>query len=212
MLHPGEVARLARAIAVGALAPLFLFSPGQAAAGDTATCRTAYGKTACGYSCAEGYGEVRCARTPAGVCRAEYGKVTCWDPPPRERRTRSRQRGREPGRAPPHAPSTARAECTSAYGSTACGFGCTAAYGQIACAQTPQGVCHAAYGQVVCWDPPAWARRRAAAEAPRCLDAYGQIACGYGCASGYGQVRCAQTPGGSCWAAVGQIACYEPEG
>jgi hypothetical protein len=109
-----------------------------------AECRTAYGTTACGYHCEAAYGEVRCARTAAGVCVAAYGEVTCWDPEPR----RSRYRRGE------------RARCLPAYGTVACGFGCVAAYGEVRCARTAQGTCSAAYGQVTCWDPEPRRRRR----------------------------------------------------
>jgi hypothetical protein len=104
-----------------------------------AGCRTAYGTTACGYHCVAAYGEVRCARTAAGVCAAAYGQVACWDPP------RSSRRGGSAGGE--------RAQCVPAYGTIACGYGCVAAYGEVRCAQTPQGTCSAAYGQVTCWDP-----------------------------------------------------------
>jgi hypothetical protein len=107
-----------------------------------AECRTAYGATACGYHCEAAYGQVRCARTAAGVCAAAYGQVTCWDPP----RSSRRERG-------------ARAQCLPAYGTVACGYGCVAAYGEVRCAATPQGTCSAAYGQVTCWDPEPRRRR-----------------------------------------------------
>jgi hypothetical protein len=106
-------------------------------------CRTAYGTTECGYHCVAAYGDVRCARTPAGVCAAAYGQLTCWDPPRSSRRARGE-----------------RAQCVPAYGTVACGYGCVAAYGEVRCAQTPQGTCSAAYGQVTCWDPEVRRRRR----------------------------------------------------
>ena len=109
-----------------------------AARADEPTCTSAYGTTACGYDCVAAYGQVKCAATPAGVCAAASGEVTCWDPPRRHGRFRRR-----------HQP---KASCTSAYGTTACGYGCVAAYGEVRCASTPGGVCNAAYGEVTCSD------------------------------------------------------------
>lgn len=47
--------------------------------GPQATCKSAYGQTACGYDCVAAYGEVRCASSPSGRCVAEYGRITCSD-------------------------------------------------------------------------------------------------------------------------------------
>lgn len=55
-----------------------------------ARCITRHGKTVCGYSCVAKYGQVKCASTPRGVCKAAYGRVTCWDPkrlPPKSPKT-----------------------------------------------------------------------------------------------------------------------------
>lgn len=108
------------------LTALNLTSPSQA------ECKSAYGLTACGFACVAAYGEVKCARTPQGVCTSAYGKLTCWDPQPE--------------------PSPQAATCLKRYGEVACGYGCKAAYGQVRCASRPQGVCKAAYGRVVCSD------------------------------------------------------------
>lgn len=40
-------------------------------------CLSKYGKTVCGYGCVAGYGEVKCATRPGGVCQAAYGEITC---------------------------------------------------------------------------------------------------------------------------------------
>ncbi|TNF34437.1 MAG: hypothetical protein EP329_07250 [Deltaproteobacteria bacterium] len=42
-------------------------------------CKSAYGKTACGYSCVAAYGDVRCASDPSGRCVAAHGTITCSD-------------------------------------------------------------------------------------------------------------------------------------
>ncbi|MBT3224212.1 MAG: hypothetical protein HN348_34525 [Proteobacteria bacterium] len=99
-----------------------------------AECRSAYGMTACGYNCVDAYGQLACASTPNGICKAAYGRVTCFQ---------VRERAPTSNLWPPQ-------ECMSAYGTTACGYNCKAAYGQVACASVPYGQCQAAYGEVVC--------------------------------------------------------------
>lgn len=42
-----------------------------------AECRTAFGKTACGYDCTVAFGDVKCARHPGGRCEVAFGKITC---------------------------------------------------------------------------------------------------------------------------------------
>ena len=111
---------------------------------EKAECISGYGELACGYSCVAEYGQVACAQTPAGLCQAESGKVTCWDPP--------REAAWSPAYCEPVVPDPP-ATCKSAYGQTVCGYRCVAEYGQVACAQTPRGVCEAAFGKVTCWDP-----------------------------------------------------------
>jgi hypothetical protein len=46
-----------------------------------ARCKSSHGAIACGYGCVAAHGQVKCAQTPHGVCKAAYGKITCWDPP-----------------------------------------------------------------------------------------------------------------------------------
>jgi len=203
---------------------LGLLAPTLAHAQQQPECTSAFGQTVCGYHCESAYGELRCAQTPWGRCKAAYGKVVCGD----GASWLTWRRGPVP-----------RVECKAAYGEIACGYKCEAAYGQVRCAQTPEGRCESAYGQVTCWDPPAGAQRgpahgarhpvrpvhpragqqratpRAAAPAtswpePTCRSAYGETACGYHCTAAYGQVRCAQTPHGQCKAAYGEVTCWDP--
>ncbi len=100
------------------------------------------------------------------------------------------------------------AECKSAFGKTACGYHCTAGFGDVQCSETYSGACIAAFGRVLCWDPP-WRYRRLACEMEpaRCLAAFGDVACGYDCTSGFGEVRCSPRPGGRCEAANGHVTC-----
>jgi hypothetical protein len=102
--------------------------------------------------------------------------------------------------------------CLAQYGQTACGHHCVANFGQVRCAQTPFGTCSSGAGTVACWDPPPVVRQvlRERTPRPACVANYGQIACGYECASGFDQVQCAQTPFGACKADAGKIVCGDP--
>jgi hypothetical protein len=99
-------------------------------------CKSAFGKTACGYHCIANFGQVKCAQTPQGACKAQFGQVVCWDPPKSARRGNQEQ-----------------AECKAQFGKIACGYDCVANFGQVKCAQTPEGICKAHAGKVECWDP-----------------------------------------------------------
>ncbi len=104
-----------------------------------AECKSDYARVACGYHCASGLGQVACAQSPAGVCRAFYGGVTCWDPPlPLVYASGA-------GLPPP--------ECREGHGKVACGYHCKVGLNGVRCAQTPDGFCHRDLGGVVCWDP-----------------------------------------------------------
>ena len=46
----------------------------------------------------------------------------------------------------------------------------------------------------------------------QCKSAYGTTVCGYHCVAAYGEVRCAQTPAGSCTAEYGNVTCWDPSG
>jgi len=152
-------------------------------------CLTAFGQTACGYSCAAASGEVRCAATPAGVCQGASGGVVCFDPPAGGFRL-------------------PRAACLTSSGATACGYGCQAAGTDVKCAQTPYGLCVADFGRVDCWDPPALPATPALVAIPaQCVRDFGSLACGWGCVAEAGQVRCSQVPGGRCRLDVGRLVC-----
>jgi hypothetical protein len=102
---------------------------------DDSECRSAFGKTACGYHCTAAYGDVQCSDTYSGACLAAFGQVVCWDPPRRYRRL---------------ARDTDPAQCLAAYGQIACGYGCESGYGEVSCSPRPGGTCQAAYGHVTC--------------------------------------------------------------
>lgn len=157
---------------------------------QTATCKTDYGKTECGFDCVADYGVVRCAQTPAGACKADFGQVLCNDP----------------DRYSPGMPSMT---CKADYGTIACGYDCVADYGVVRCAQSPAGACKADYGKVVCGDPEHYV---SGMPSMSCKAEYGTIACGYQCVAEYGVVRCAKTPQGRCVASAGQVTCWDGEG
>ncbi|MBX7097226.1 MAG: hypothetical protein K1X89_05925 [Myxococcaceae bacterium] len=175
--------------------------------GQQAQCLSKYGKTVCGYGCVADYGLIKCAETPQGVCKADSGKITCWDPPGFRGQQPYAPALPEPGRFGGGRP--AGANCVTEYGKTACGFSCVANAGQVACAQTPYGACVSNYGKVQCWDPPASHCVQGSAKA-QCISDYGKLACGYACVSAYGQLACAESPQGACRAEYGKLVCWDP--
>ncbi len=60
------------------------FDPPQAfhTAAPKAQCVAAYGQITRGYHCTSAYGQTRCAQSPGGFCRAEYGDIQCFEPRP----------------------------------------------------------------------------------------------------------------------------------
>lgn len=83
-ISPEALATLQAVVASGALAhptgrPVVHAPIGRAhqPAQSSAPCKTAYGKTACGYGCVVSYGEVYCAQYPGGSCLSAYGKTEC---------------------------------------------------------------------------------------------------------------------------------------
>lgn len=103
--------------------------------------------------------------------------------------------------------------CVSAYGKTACGYNCVAAYGDVKCADWSGGTCEAAFGTITCGPPaPTVVHTRrphysASSEEAKCLSAFGKTACGWDCKAAFGDVKCADWPGGACEAAFGQVVC-----
>ena len=108
-----------------------------------------------------------------------------------------------------------KAECASAYGKIACGYGCVVGYGEVGCATTPWGACVAAYGSITCasGDASLVQAARWGTEIPRatCVTAFGQRACGWGCAASRGVTVCATTPWSACDVALdGRPVCSDP--
>ena len=164
----------------------------------TPECKVAQGKTACGYHCTSAMSPLVCAKTPAGVCEARYGKTVCFDPPDEVFAVWG---------ANVPAP-----KCLAQDGNVACGYGCVAASGSLACARTPVGVCLGKHSTARCFDPePAvLCAFGEDIKRPTCLYDLGQIACGYDCKSSTQKVACALTPRGSCTDGAGGITCFDP--
>jgi hypothetical protein len=161
-------------------------------------CRSFEGQVACGYRCAAQAGQVRCARTPQGVCHGRSGQVVCFDPS-----------------AAVYAVwgvDTPPAECRTVGEHTVCGYRCVAGLEGVRCASTPAGVCRSEGGRVACFDPPAalLCAHGRDVPTPQCRSSEGQPVCGYGCASAYGRAACARTPQGVCRVAESQVHCFDP--
>lgn len=166
-----------------------------------AECLTSSGETACGYHCVASYGQVRCAQTPQGACSTASDVVACWDPPAVVRKVFEYQRA-----VPP------QTNCVNTYGQTACGYDCIISDDRVQCAQTPFGACLADQGNLVCWDPPAAVVWSKGIRTPRaeCVHNSGQVVCGYHCAAHHGDLRCAQTPEGTCSVRQDKLVCWDP--
>jgi hypothetical protein len=161
-------------------------------------CKAAEGEVACGYSCTSYFGKLRCAKTPAGICRGRGNDVECFDPPASVFAIFGRE--------------TPKIECRTQGTDFACGYHCTSAAEGVKCSATPFGVCKAESGRVTCFDPSpeaicAFGR---SLPAPQCKLSEGQAACGYACASAYGRVSCASTPKGLCKVFDGSVSCFDP--
>jgi hypothetical protein len=111
---------------------------------------------------------------------------------------------------------TPKSECRSGFGQTVCGYNCIAANGKVRCAEWPGGVCKAAYDDVVCGPiaPTGWKDSDLAylSSVPKaeCYSAEGQTVCGYNCTSAYGEVACAEWPGGVCKPSDNGVVCGPP--
>ena len=150
------------------------------------SCVTNGGQTACGYQCIAAYDQVQCAQTPFGACRANGGRLVCWDPPAPVILSR---------RA-----ATPVATCLLANDRVACGYHCEAYQGSLACAQTPDGTCRRQGGAVSCWDPPldtpAVAYDPAAERA--CLAASDGRTCGFRCLATAHTSACGEARSDAC--------------
>jgi hypothetical protein len=161
-------------------------------------CRSADGKTVCGYGCVTDSFGTKCAQTPQGRCKVVDGQAACFDPPAYIVRI--------------YGSSLPEPECKALDGQSACGYRCAADFGDVKCARTPKGVCQARSGKVTCFDPPpvVYASWGAATPSPECKAQGQQVACGYGCVSGAEGLACARTPAGVCRSQAGRVSCFDP--
>jgi hypothetical protein len=164
------------------------------------SCVTSFGQTACGYWCVANFDQVQCAQTPFGSCRANEGKVACWDPPAAVIATR---------RA-----TTPRAVCESGFGQVSCGYHCIADRGVVRCAETPEGLCRSERDSVFCWDPPLESTSAVwnASSELACIDAGAKRSCGFRCLAIPNRGRCGASRGDSCRVKEDDIVCVSPEG
>jgi hypothetical protein len=163
------------------------------------TCITSSGQTACGYQCVSNYDRVLCAQTPLGACKANEGRLVCWDPPAQVIASR-RER-------------TPQASCASAYGKVACGYNCVANHGVVRCSETPDGTCREDFERVFCWDPPleATAALFAPSSELACMNASEERSCGFRCLAIANQAKCGASRGDSCRLERDTIVCAAPE-
>lgn len=161
-------------------------------------CQSVDGAVACGYNCVTQPGRVKCAQSPAGVCRSRGGELECFDPSAVVFAVYGKD--------------TPRAECHSNAVETTCGYGCMKSSEGMRCARTPAGVCKVAGSNVTCFDPPpaalcAWKREL---PAPQCKNSERGPVCGYACATAFTQSACASTPDGVCKVFDSEVHCFDP--
>jgi hypothetical protein len=166
----------------------------------TPSCVTNGSQTACGYQCVVGSDQARCAQTPFGACRANGGRLVCWDPPAEVILARG---DRTPSGA-----------CVLGSDRVACGYHCEVWQGSLRCAQTPDGVCRHQGDALTCWDPPldlaATVYEPSAERA--CLDASDGRTCGFRCLAARHHSGCGAGRGDSCRVDdAGQVVCAPPD-
>lgn len=165
-----------------------------------ASCVTSNGQTACGYACVAQYDQVQCAQTPFGACRANMGRLVCWDPPAEVMLAR-RER-------------TPAAGCITGMDRVACGYHCEMGFGRLQCAQTPDGLCRAERDQLYCWDPPLESAGSAYDPVTEraCLASSSGRACGFRCLATTSAAGCGDDRRDVCRydGETGRVACAAP--
>jgi hypothetical protein len=102
-------------------------------------CKSAFGKTECGYNCVSAFGEIECADTPDQKCLAQFGEIECgYDCKAAGGKIECADKPDQ--------------KCLAEFGEVKCGYDCKAAGGKIKCASKPEGKCVVAYGDVKCSD------------------------------------------------------------
>ena len=189
---------------MGTLLIVVSFAMDLIGGGATPSCLRHGDRLVCGFHCTSNLNSAACAQTPEGMCTATPSQVVCWDPPPDVRAIM--QSGRDDLPQP---------KCITSLNGAACGYYCEETGDQVACANSPMGACATRFGVLRCWDPAPevrWAMEvqgdLRAASCERTLD---KVACGYACVSTLKNVKCAQTPWGSCNRSFDAIACWDPQ-
>ena len=108
-----------------------------------------------------------------------------------------------------------RPSCITSINGAACGYDCQRTGDQVACASTPMGACATRFGvSALLRSGARGALADGSAERStrrRCERTLDKVACGYACVSTLKNVRCAQTPWGSCTRSFDAIACWDPQ-
>jgi len=161
-------------------------------------CVASAGQVACGYQCVVNYDRVLCAQTPFGACKANEGRLVCWDPPGQIIASLGLR--------------TPRATCISNYGKVACGYDCVANFGMVRCAKTPNGFCRAERDQLICWDPPLTSGvfMFEPASEVACMGSTSGLSCGYSCLATPRDSNCATSRDQVCRATDGKVECLDP--
>jgi hypothetical protein len=159
-------------------------------------CVVSGGQIACGYQCIANYDRVQCAQTPFGSCKANEGRLVCWDPPVQVIAAEGEH--------------TRPATCISNYGKVACGYSCVANFGVVRCAKTPQGFCRSERDQVICWDPPLTSAVALDQSSERaCFASTSGLSCGYACLATAQASRCATSREQVCREKDGDVECLD---
>lgn len=155
-------------------------------------------RSACGYACERQGEAMACARTPRGVCKAAYDRVTCADPPASAYFVYGKD--------------VPQPSCDAATGMLFCGYACKTALSRVACAKTPFGVCDERDGNLTCFDPPQQVICKYLKKTPKptCEAGFGVLACGYNCKAVGGGTACARSPEGTCDTEGGGPVCFDP--
>lgn len=155
-------------------------------------------RSACGYNCDTMGDSMACARTPRGVCKSAYDRVTCSDPPSAAYFVFGKE--------------VPQPTCDAFGGKVFCGYSCRSTLDRAACARTPFGVCDEREGTLSCFDPPPQVICKYLKRTPKptCLASFGVLACGYNCKAVGGSTACAKSPEGSCDTEGGGPVCFDP--
>ena len=172
--------------------------------GVAPTCTRLNDHLVCGFHCTSNLNQAACSQTPEGMCAATPNQVVCWDPPPDVRMIMHSGSDDLP-----------QPSCITSINGAACGYDCQRTGDAVACASTPMGACATRFGVLRCWDPAPEVRWQMEAQnqltRASCERTLDKVACGYACVATLKNVRCAETPWGTCTRSFDSIACWDPQ-